>query len=125
MATLKVPPITKQVTTLFCSKNNERGRQYTILLLSSGIMLQTLFLYPVAFPQLMKDSILIGTDGNISSEAMNKLNLVGLVLMFVGILALLIVSVMVKIYRVSLRRLAIVLPFMTALCFGAQLAICV
>ena len=44
--------------------------------------------------------------------------------MFVGILSLLTFTIMVKIGKVSLRRLAIVLPFLSSLSFGAQLTLC-
>lgn len=43
--------------------------------------------------------------------------------MFVGIISVVVFSIMVKIYNVSLRRLAIILPFLSALTFGGQLAL--
>lgn len=66
MESLKVPSIWKQTASLFCSKTNGRGKQYTLLWISSSMMLQTLFLYPVAFPQLIRDSVLVARDGRLT-----------------------------------------------------------
>lgn len=87
------------------------------------MMLQTLFLYPVAFPQLIRDSVLVARDGRLTQAAINKSNLFGLMFMFVGILSVIVFSALAKIYNVSLRRLAIALPFLSAVTFGGQLAL--
>ena len=88
-------------------------------------MLQALFLYPVAFPQLIRDSVLVARDGRLTQAAINKSNLFGLMFMFVGILSLITFTIVIKINRASLRRLAIALPFLSSLCFGAQLTLCI
>ena len=67
--------------------------------------------------------MLVARDGRLTPEAINKSNLFGLMFMFVGILSVIMFSVMVKIYNVSLRRLAIILPFLSAFAFGGQLGL--
>ena len=82
-----------------------------------------MFLYPVAFPQLMRDAYLIGSKGQVEQVDADKSNLYGLVIMFMGILSLIVTSIMIKLLNVSLRRLAILLPFFSSLSLGAQIAI--
>lgn len=72
----------------------------------------------------MRDVVAIKKDSWLNYDVWNKTNLYALMFMFVGILSLIIISIMLKTCKVSVRRLAIVFPILLSLSFSGQLAIC-